>query len=774
MIPKIMAPRRDGRSSFQRLEQYLTVEQKHGSREWIARGPVMLSANIFSLESAAKEMRAAAAQNPLVESPVMHFQTAWPPGERPTETQWRSCAERMIQELGFGEHQYLIAAHDDKEHFHVHVMLNRVHPETAKAHNPRLSRLTLHRVARELEHEFGWAETDGLYRWDRQRNQAVRNTKEELEAIRDRREQTLGKTPQQMSSQDHFREESSLKVFAAKQPAATIRKLLAGEANWQRFHQALSRHGLAIYKAEQGGYTVGVDGSEVRVKASDVFRFAFSGKEARSRTEAKLGPYEPARPLEPSWAKTQTGAPRTQHRLGLATMPVSAQARVDRIMLQEITHGTPGHRAGVQLVVRPAALPEAGRQNKTASVAQTPAERRKEWLDREAEASRLRRLQQIEKRAGERQDLKREFQLFRSEEKAVLHQHVLMATARRSELKAGLKHDKATIRGLDVPWQIKQAMQSVLTMELLVNRQKLNLELMEERRQIPQTSFQPWVEQRAAGGDTRAIAQMRGWHYQDSRNLRKIDRGIGKAMGELRTAPTAAVDRHAQADWQVMCNERLREMKEQAAFHEAVDGMRWKADSRTGELIYNVKGIDALIDRGKLITVLTIDRNATRVALQMAIHKYGGRIDAKGTAKWKDQLIEAAVQDKARVVFTDPELQQRFISAWKLTYRPKQHAEPDLANAEAQFRRLEAEHIARYGYGVEPVQADSLIAKRMASGGISEGQIAEVLRRHSCHETGRGTPVHAAYSARIASEATAQTKKQMSSKAQGIARSIER
>lgn len=774
MIPKIMAPRRDGRSSFQRLERYLTVEQKPGSREWIERGPVLLSANIFSLESAAKEMRAAAAQNLLVESPVMHFQTAWPPGERPTEAQWQSCAERMIQALGFGEHQYLIAAHDDKERFHVHVMLNRVHPETAKAHNPRLSRLILHRVAREQEHEFGWSETDGLYRWDRQRNQAVRNTKEELEAIRDRREQSLGKMPQQMSNQDHFRDEPSLKVFAAKQPAATLRKLLAGEANWQRVHHALSLHGLTMYKAEKGGYTVGVEGSEVRVKASDVFRFAFSGKEARSRTEAKLGPYETARKLETSRPKTQTEVLHIQHRPRLATMPVSAPARVDRIVLQEITCGTPGHRAGVQLLVRSAALPEAVRQNKTAAAAQTPADRRQEWPDREAEARRLRRLQQIEKRVIERQGLKREFQVFRLGEKTVLHQQVLVAKARRSDLQAGLKHDKATIRGLDIPWQIKQAMRSVLTMELLVNKQKLNLELMKECRQVPQTSFQQWVEERAAGGDTRAIAQMRGWHYQDSRNLRKIDRGIGKAMGALSVAPTAAVDRHAQADWQVMCNERLREMKEQAAFHEAVDGMRWKADNRTGELTYNLKGIDALIDRGKLITVLTLDRNATRVALQMAIHKYGGRIDARGTGEWKNQLIEAAVQDKVRVVFTNPDLQQRFISAWKLANRPEQHAEPDLANAEARFRRLEAEHVARYGYGVEPTKVDSLIAKKMATGGTSEGQIAEVLRRHSCHGAGRGTPVHTAYCGRIAAEAIVQTQEQVPSKDQGIARGMER
>lgn len=148
MIPKIMAPRRVGRSSFERLEEYLTIERKPGTKEMVERGPIVLSDNIFSLETSAREMRAAAAQNPLVEHPAMHFMVAWEPGERPTQPEWQQSAERMIHAMGFGEHQYLIAAHGDRGHFHVHVMLNRVHPEMAKAHNPRLTQMTLHRVAR--------------------------------------------------------------------------------------------------------------------------------------------------------------------------------------------------------------------------------------------------------------------------------------------------------------------------------------------------------------------------------------------------------------------------------------------------------------------------------------------------------------------------------------------------------------------------------------------------------------------------------------------------
>ena len=708
MIPKIMAPRHDGRSSFERLEEYLTVERKPGTKETIERGPVVLSDNLFSHETAAREMRAAAVQNLLVEHPVMHFIVAWEPGERPTETEWKQSVERMIQALGFGEHQYLIAAHDDKEHFHVHVMLNRVHPETAKAHNPRLTQLTLHRLARELEHEFGWAEADGLYRWDRQRNEPVRNTKAELSRIRDKREQSPGKKPTQMAKQDHFRDEPSLKAFASKQPAATLRKLLAGKANWQQVHLALSQHGLTIQKAVKGGYTVGVEGSEVRVKASDVFRFAFSGREARARTEALLGAFE---------------APVVDFKRQV--MPIA------RIAIQEITQGAPGYRAGVRLVVQPGNQPQTREGIGENRPAQAAGERSQQWLDKEAEAGRQRRQQRTEDRARERLELKREFQAVKSEQKAVLHTHTLSGRVRRAELYADCRRNKLEIRSLDVTWQGKKAMFSVAVAELVVAKQKLNREIAEERATVPTLTYQQWVERKAEAGDRRAAAQMRGWRYQDSRNLRKTDPETAKAAGELQGRRVPEPIRQSAVDWQELANERVKQLKEHPAFRQTIEGLRWKADSKTGDVLYTVHGRAALMDRGKKITVLVAEPNATRVALQMAIHKYGGVIDAKGTAAWQDQLIAAAVQDNVQVVFTDPKLQQRLRDGRQAVRDQAKQIEPDLTRARERFQYFDEDLMKRYGYGLDPAKADRLIAERMAMAGSSEAEIAGALRELS-------------------------------------------
>jgi hypothetical protein len=38
-----------------------------------------------------------------------------------------------MKALGYEGHQFIIVAHDDKKHFHIHIMLNKVHMEMQHA-----------------------------------------------------------------------------------------------------------------------------------------------------------------------------------------------------------------------------------------------------------------------------------------------------------------------------------------------------------------------------------------------------------------------------------------------------------------------------------------------------------------------------------------------------------------------------------------------------------------------------------------------------------------
>jgi peptidoglycan/xylan/chitin deacetylase (PgdA/CDA1 family) len=44
--------------------------------------------------------------------------------------------ESLVDTLGFSEHQYIAARHNDKDHEHLHVAINKIHPESFRLHSP--------------------------------------------------------------------------------------------------------------------------------------------------------------------------------------------------------------------------------------------------------------------------------------------------------------------------------------------------------------------------------------------------------------------------------------------------------------------------------------------------------------------------------------------------------------------------------------------------------------------------------------------------------------
>ena len=65
------------------------------------------------------------------------------------------AAEETLKALGLERHQALIVAHRDKDHPHLHVIANRVNPETGKAAKLGNDRLKLSRWAERWERERG-------------------------------------------------------------------------------------------------------------------------------------------------------------------------------------------------------------------------------------------------------------------------------------------------------------------------------------------------------------------------------------------------------------------------------------------------------------------------------------------------------------------------------------------------------------------------------------------------------------------------------------------
>ena len=104
---------------------------------------------------AGKIMRATAAQNDRVRDPVYHLALSFDPADQVDRATMERVADRVIAALHLQDHQVLIVAHGDRAHPHMHLLVNRVHPETGRVWNRWQDRPIIQQVLREEEKALG-------------------------------------------------------------------------------------------------------------------------------------------------------------------------------------------------------------------------------------------------------------------------------------------------------------------------------------------------------------------------------------------------------------------------------------------------------------------------------------------------------------------------------------------------------------------------------------------------------------------------------------------
>ncbi|MGD9924842.1 MAG: relaxase/mobilization nuclease domain-containing protein [Hyphomicrobiaceae bacterium] len=87
--------------------------------------------------------------------PVFHYSLAWHKDDKPTHEQMKAAALETLKVLGLGGHQAVMAGHNDKDHMHVHIVVNTVHPATGKTAQLRFTKEKLSRWAEAYEREHG-------------------------------------------------------------------------------------------------------------------------------------------------------------------------------------------------------------------------------------------------------------------------------------------------------------------------------------------------------------------------------------------------------------------------------------------------------------------------------------------------------------------------------------------------------------------------------------------------------------------------------------------
>jgi hypothetical protein len=146
--------------SFESLGRYL-VNAKDGDEQDRVAWSASRNLPTDDPELAAKIMRATAAQNVRVEQPVYHLTISFDPGDAVDRAAMERIADRVIDTLGLQEHQVLIVAHADRDHPHMHLLINRVHPETGKVWSQWQDYGAIQRVLREEERALGLRQVPG-------------------------------------------------------------------------------------------------------------------------------------------------------------------------------------------------------------------------------------------------------------------------------------------------------------------------------------------------------------------------------------------------------------------------------------------------------------------------------------------------------------------------------------------------------------------------------------------------------------------------------------
>ncbi|MDH6160324.1 TraI/MobA(P) family conjugative relaxase [Janthinobacterium sp. CG_23.4] len=91
-------------------------------------------------------------------APVTHWVLSWREGEIPTSAQVEEAVSIFLNEQGLSEHQAIYALHQDTDNIHLHIAVNRVHPDELKMvkANGGFDREATSRAVARIEHVQGW------------------------------------------------------------------------------------------------------------------------------------------------------------------------------------------------------------------------------------------------------------------------------------------------------------------------------------------------------------------------------------------------------------------------------------------------------------------------------------------------------------------------------------------------------------------------------------------------------------------------------------------
>jgi hypothetical protein len=272
VIAKHVPMRSLAKSDFAELVEYITDEQDKAER----LGQITATnCEAATMQAVIGEVLATQRQNTRAAGDkTFHLLVSFRPGERPTPEILKAIEERICAGLGYGDHQRVSAVHHDTDNLHLHIAINKIHPERHTMHEPFQSYRTLAELCATLERDYGL---------EKDNHQSRRSVAEGRAADMER----------------HAGVES-LVGWVRRECLEEMR----GAQSWTELHQVMKENGLELRERGNGLVVEAADGT--LVKASTIAR-----ELSKPGLEARLGPFEapPERQAPPKIRRQYDKAP---------------------------------------------------------------------------------------------------------------------------------------------------------------------------------------------------------------------------------------------------------------------------------------------------------------------------------------------------------------------------------------------------------------------------------------------------------------------------------
>lgn len=305
------------------------------------------------LKSQKAEMTALAQEAVRSKDPIDHWVLSWKENERPTPEQAREAAAIFIKQCGLEGHQYVYGLHDDTDNVHVHIAVNRVHPDTGKVVkiNKGFDKEAGHQAIAIIEKVQGWSvEENARYR--------VNEKAELLIDPATKRPQIFEKPGKQ---QEPTAKAQAMEIQTGEKSAQRIgieqaAPIIAQATTWKELHAAMAEAGMQ-YQRKGSGAVVQV-GDEF-VKASSV-----TPKASLSALQKRFGPYQPPQEIKPN--EYHHHAPQKPNPVEAGKEPGNRLRSLSKCNLAVIDGSVKARRAGVlHIDVRAGGRPADGLRRDT-------------------------------------------------------------------------------------------------------------------------------------------------------------------------------------------------------------------------------------------------------------------------------------------------------------------------------------------------------------------------------------------------------------------------